>query len=78
MDDGCKNGKGFVLCTDNFTIEEVELLRKVLKHNFNLDTTIQKSNIGNPRIYIRVSCREHFISLISKYICKSMQYKLMF
>lgn len=78
MDDGCKNGKGFVLCTDNFTIKEVELLRKVLKHNFNLDTTIQKSNIGNPRIYIRVSCREHFISLISKYICKSMQYKLMF
>ena len=75
---GYKNGKGFVLCTDNFTIKEVKLLRKILKHNFNLDTTIQKSNIGNPRIYIRVSCREHFISLISNYICKSMQYKLMF
>lgn len=78
MDDGCKNGKSFVLCTDNFTNKEVKLLQKILKHNFNLDTTIQKSNIGNPRIYIKTSCREHFINIVSKYICKSMMYKLMF
>lgn len=76
MDDGYKNGRGFVLCTDCFSFKEVNLLRKVLKHNFNLDTTIQKSNQGKPRIYVRTSCRENFLNLVSPYMCESMKYKL--
>lgn len=76
MDDAFKNGRGWVLCTDGFTIKEVQLLRKILKHNFNLDTTFRKSSLGNPQIYIRTSSRERFINLVSPYICESMHYKL--
>ena len=77
MDDGFRNGKGFVLATDGFTIKEVKFLQKVLKHNFNLDTTIQRTRLNHPQIYIRTSCREKFIDLVSPYMCESMRYKLM-
>ena len=76
MDDGFKNGRGWVLCTDGFTVKEVQLLRKILKHNFDLDTTFRRSYIGNPQIYIRTSCREKFLNLVSPYVCDSMYYKL--
>ena len=76
MDDGHKNGRGFKLATDGFTWAEVIFLQKVMKHNFDLDTTIQKTRLGNPSLYIRVSCRNKFIKLISPYICESMKYKL--
>lgn len=76
MDDGCKNGRGWVLCTDGFTVEEVQLLRKIMKHNFSLDTTLRKSSLGNPQIYIRTSCREKFLNLVSPYVCECMHYKL--
>ena len=76
MDDGFKNGRGWVLCTDGFTVKEVQLLRKIMKHNFDLDTTIRKSGLGNPQIYIRTSCREKFLNLVSPYVCKCMHYKL--
>ena len=51
MDDGTKSGSGFTLCTDSYSLTEVELLIKTLKENFNLDSTIQKSKV-NHRIYI--------------------------
>ena len=76
MDDGFKNGRGWVLSTDCFTIKETQLLRDILKHNFDLDTTIRNSSLGNPQIYIRTSCREKFLKLVSPYICDCMHYKL--
>lgn len=76
MDDGFKNGRGWVLCTDCFTVKEVQLLRSILKHNFDLDTTFRKSTLGNPQIYIRTSCREKFLNLVSPYVCECMHYKL--
>lgn len=76
MDDGYKNGRGFCFATNGFTLKEVQLLQQIVKHNFNLDTTIYKSNLGQPILYIRTSCREKFIKLVSPYICKSMMYKL--
>ena len=76
MDDGFKNGKGWVLSTDGFTDNEVKFLRRVLKHNFDLDTTFRKTWLGHPQIYIRTSCREKFFKLVSPYICDSMSYKL--
>ncbi len=30
----------------------------------------------NPQIYIRTSCREKFLNLVSPYVCDSMHYKL--
>ena len=76
MDDGFKNGRGFKLATDNFTLEEVKFLQNTLKYNFDLDTTIQKTRLNKPQIYIRTSCRKHFLELISPYVCESMKYKL--
>lgn len=76
MDDGYKNGNGFKLATDGFTWNEVVFLQKIMKHNFNLDTTIQKTRLGYPSLYIRTSCRQIFIDLVSPYICDSMKYKL--
>jgi hypothetical protein len=43
MDDGNKKGNGFHLNTHSYTLSEVELLIKVLKQNFNLNCSIQKS-----------------------------------
>lgn len=76
MDDGFKTGKTFKLCTNSYSFKEVKLLQKILKHNFNLDTTIQKSNLNHPILYIRSKSSEIFRNLISPYVCESMQYKI--
>lgn len=76
MDDGFKNGRSWNLATNGFSWKEVQFLQQVLKHNFNLDTNIHKSNLGHPIIYIRTSCREKFLELVSPYVCKTMRYKL--
>ena len=76
MDDGFKTGKTFKLCTNSYSFKEVKLLQKILKHNFNLDTTIQNSNLKQPILYIRSSSSETFRNLVSPYICESMQYKI--
>jgi hypothetical protein len=52
MDDGYLN-KGVILCTDNFTNEEVKRLIEVLELNFNLKSTIQ--NRHNKCWRIRIS-----------------------
>ena len=76
MDDGFKHGKGFTLSTNCFSVKEVNLLRTILKHNFNLETSMYKSNLGMPLIYIKTKSRKTFIELISPYICESMKYKI--
>lgn len=76
MDDGYKTTSGFVFCTDGFTFKEVEFLQKIMKHNFNLDTTIRKTRLNKPNLYVRACSKMHFIELVSPYICESMKYKL--
>ena len=50
MDDGTKEGSGFIFCTDPFTLDEVELLVKVLKENFNLNCTIHNYRKAGPAL----------------------------
>ena len=76
MDDGYYKGSGCVLCTNSFSFKEVELLQNILKHNFDLNTTIQKSNLQQPLIYIKSDSKDKFINLIKPYICESMFYKI--
>lgn len=76
MDDGFKNGRGFTFATDSFSLKEVQLLQKILKRKFGLNTTINLYRHCKPRLYIRTSSRQQFIELISPYVCKSMKYKL--
>lgn len=42
MGDGSKRNKGLILCTDNFTLQEVVLLVNILIIKFEINPTIQK------------------------------------
>ena len=80
MDDGYRADNGLVLCTECYTLAEVELLIKVLRDNFELESTIQKRtqkgrHIGW-RIYIRAENKAKLISLVKPYFIPSMLYKL--
>ena len=66
MDSGSKKGSGFIFCTDSYTLEDVQLLVKVLRDKFNLDATIQiGSNSKNYRIYIKADSMDNFRKLLS-------------
>ena len=51
MGDGSKRAKGLVLCTDNFSLQEVVLLVNILILKFDINPTIQKEK-NKFRIYI--------------------------
>jgi hypothetical protein len=74
MDDGSKDGSGFVLHTNNFTVDEVKDLIRVLKDKFDLDCTLR--TIG-PRIYIRARSIAKFKQLVTPYFIPCMMYKLL-
>ena len=80
MDDGFKSGKGVVLCTESFTLNEVELLKKVLESKFELIVTIQVRHpsgggIGY-RLNISSKSRDKLLSLVQPFFIPSMNYKL--
>lgn len=76
MDDGYKNGNGFMLCTDSYSLSEVELLIKVLKNNFDLNCTYHSKGKDNYRIYIKTDSIKKFRLLVTPHIHESMMYKL--
>jgi hypothetical protein len=82
MDDGFKSGRGICLCTESFTLAEVELLKNVLEFKFGLTVTIQIRNTSGGtlgyRLYIssRKRSRDKLLSLIGFYPIPSMNYKL--
>jgi hypothetical protein len=77
MDDGGKHNKNnFVLCTNAFTLEEVQLLIKVLKENFDLNCSIHRPNKDQYRIYILKDSMEKFRALVTPHFHESMMYKL--
>jgi LAGLIDADG DNA endonuclease family len=78
MVDGFKSGNGICLCTESFTLAEVELLKKVLEFKFGLTVTIQIRNTSSGtlgyRLYIssRKRSRDKLLSLIKSYFIHSM------
>ena len=80
MDDGYIHGNGMILATDSFTLNEIELLKKVLESNFDLKVTIQirKSSGGNEVNRLRISSKSRykFLALTKSYFIPSMNYKL--
>lgn len=76
MDDGYYCNNNIHICTNCFTIKEVRLLQEILKHNFNIDTTIQKSNLKQPILYIKTCSKQLFINIVSPYICNCLKYKI--
>jgi hypothetical protein len=76
MDDGTWAESGLILCTDSFTKIEVDLLRTVLKDNFNLVTTMRNIRPNQYRIYIRKESIEKLREIVLPYMHKIFLYKL--
>ncbi len=81
MDDGQQEKKGGVtLCTDSFSIEEVQLLRKALQTNFNLVSSVHnkkgKNNNYYKRIYIFKNSLDEIKPALKEFMVDSMLYKI--
>jgi len=80
MDDGFRSGNGIVLCTESFTLAEVELLKNVLQSKFELIVTIQNrktsGGVEGYRLYISSKSHDRLLSLVQPYFHSSMYYKL--
>ena len=78
MDDGSyksRECRGKLLCTHNFSNEEIVILCQVLKNKFDLDAIPRRQKDGT-EIYIRASSYERLKTIISPFIVKSFQYKI--
>ena len=76
MDDGMKFENGFLFCTDSYSLEEVQLLIKVLQNKFRLNCGSKLRSKDVYRIYIWKDSMDKFRSLVSPYFHPSMMYKL--
>jgi hypothetical protein len=79
MDDGTADHSGFVLYTNAFTKEDVQLLLTVLKNKFDLNCAIHTRNdkVNRPyMIYIKGDSWNKFKSLIEPYVIPHFSYKL--
>jgi hypothetical protein len=80
-DDGQQVKKGGVtLCTDNYTLKEIEILIKALSNRYDLKCSIHKKKGKSEKIYNRIYIKKNSLdnikSLISPYIHKSFLYKI--
>jgi hypothetical protein len=76
LDDGYRDGNAFRITTDSFCKEDVELLMKVLKKNFDIDCSLNIHKNKYYRIYICVHSINTFRALVAPYFIPSMMYKL--
>lgn len=80
MDDGYSHSNGVILATESFSLNEVELLKRVLESKFDLKVTIQNRNtssgIEGNRLRISSQSRDKLLTLTIPYFIPSMIYKL--
>lgn len=78
MDDGSYKSKechGKLICTHNFSTQEVTFLCETLKDKFGLEA-IPRRQIDGTEIYIRASSYSRLKKIVSPYIMSSFLYKL--
>ena len=75
MGDGSKRAKGIVLCTDNFSLQEVVLLVNILILTFDINPTIQKEK-NKFRIYINEQSLMRIKPFILPYFVDHFLYKI--
>jgi len=75
MGDGSKRNKGLVLCTDNFSLQEVVLLVNILILKFDINPTIQKEKKFF-RIYINEKSLMKIKPFILPYFVEHFLYKI--
>lgn len=79
MDDDTADRSGFILNTNSFTLQEVQLLAKALKNKFDLNCSIHTRNhqvIRPHLLYIRADSWEKFKSLVEPHVIPHFTYKL--
>lgn len=76
MDDGQYVARGgLTLCTDNFTLSEVNVLKEVLERKFDLTCTLHNKK-GNKRIYISGRSLPKLRKLVAPHMHTMFLYKL--
>lgn len=76
MDDGQYVRRGGVtLCTDNFTLAEVNTLKQVLETKYGLICTLHNKK-GNKRIYISGKSLPRLAGIVGPYMHPDFMYKL--
>jgi hypothetical protein len=75
MGDGSKRAKGLVLCTDNFSMQEVILLINILIIKFDINPTMQKEK-NYFRIYINEKSLMKIKPFILPYFVSHFLYKI--
>ena len=77
-DDGCyvKTHRLSKLCTYGYSLQEQELMLKLLQDKFNIDGRIDKSSVDTYFISLRVGSTKTLISLIEPHIIPCMKYKI--
>lgn len=76
MGDGSKRKKGLILCTDNFSLQEVVLLLNILIIKFDINPTIQKEK-NKFRIYINEKSLIKIKPFIIPYFVDHFLYKIL-
>lgn len=77
MDDGGKVSSGLKIATNNFSLNEVEFLAKILRNKYNLKTSIIKTgSLNQYNLYISKSSMNDLVEIIKPYLHNSMYYKL--
>lgn len=82
MDDGYRAGNRVILCTDNYTLFEVELLLSVLREKFGLDAKLYNRRQQGKLLCWRIAISgkpenvAKLRSLVLPYFIPSMLYKL--
>ena len=75
MSDGAKKNKGLILCTDNFSWQEVVLLMNILKIKFDINSKIYLEK-NKPRIYISQLELVRIKDFLKPYFISHFYYKL--
>lgn len=75
MGDGSKRAKGLILCTDNFSLQEVVLLVNILIIKFDIKPTIQKEK-NKFRIYLNEKSLIQIKPFILPYFVDHFLYKI--
>ena len=77
MDDGGRVSSGLKIATNNFLLNEVEILANILRLKYNLKTSIIKTGaLDQYNIYISKSSMHDLVGIIKLHIHTSMYYKL--
>lgn len=75
MDDGHKDGSGYMLNSQNYTLEEQEILADALGRKFGFEVNIRKDR-AKYRLYITAKSRDAFTKIVKPFILPSFEYKL--